>query len=178
MVNRKELTEDQGNRLKPKNCHAPRLTGVPKVHKNGVPMRGILSMVGSPFEKISKALILILRTVQGRSGIYIKNSRELNEKIKNWRVKRNEILVSYDVKNLYPAISIDKALQSVEKLLNENEDLGETTTMSVTSIMELLKWMFDLTYCEYGGSHFVLDSGPIGLGAWVKLQSYTWKTSN
>jgi len=41
-------------------------------------------------------------------------------------------------------------------LLNENEDLGETTTMSVTSIMELLEWMFDLTYCEYGGSHFVL----------------------
>ena len=37
--------------------------------------------------------------------------------------------------------------------------------MSVTSIMELLKWMFDLTYCEYGGSHFILDSGPIGLGA-------------
>lgn len=31
--------------------------------------------------------------------------------------------------------------------------------------MELLKWMFDLTYCVYGGSHFVLDSGPIGLGA-------------
>ena len=31
--------------------------------------------------------------------------------------------------------------------------------------MELLKWTFDLTYCEYGGSHFVLDSGPIGLGA-------------
>ena len=36
--------------------------------------------------------------------------------------------------------------------------------MSVTSIMELLKWMFDLTYCEYGGSHFVLNSGPIGHG--------------
>ena len=86
-------------------------------------------------------------------------------KIKNWRVERNEILVSYDVKNLYPSIPIDKALQLVEKLLNENKDLGETITMSVTSLMELLKWMFDLTYYEYGGSHFVLDSGPIGLGA-------------
>jgi len=42
IVSRKELTEDQGNRLKPKNCHAPRLTGLPKVHKEGVPMRGIL----------------------------------------------------------------------------------------------------------------------------------------
>ena len=136
---RKELTEDQGNRLKPKNCHAPRLTGLPKVHKEGVPMRGIVSMVGSPFEKVSKTLIPILRTIQGRSGLYVKNSRELKEKIKDWRVERNEILVSYDVKNLYPSIPIDKALELVERLLNENEDLGETTTMSVTSIMEMLK---------------------------------------
>ena len=41
--------------------------------------------------------------------------------------------------------------------------------MSVTSIMELLKWTFDLTYFEYGGSHFVLDNGPIGLGATGKI---------
>ena len=44
----------QGNRLKPKNCHAPRLTGLPKVHKEGVPIRGIVSMIGSPFEKGDK----------------------------------------------------------------------------------------------------------------------------
>ena len=29
--------------------------------------------------------------------------------------------------------------------------------------MKLLKWIFALTYCEYGGKHFVLDCGPIGL---------------
>ncbi len=51
-------------------------------------------------------------------------------------------------------------------MLNEKEDLEETTAMRATSIlMELLKWMFDLTYCKYGGRHFVLDSRPIGLGA-------------
>ena len=80
-------------------------------------MRGIGSMIGSPFEKISKTLIPILlklRTVQGRSGLYAKNSRELKEKIKNWRVERNEILVSYDVKNFCPSIPIDKALELVE----------------------------------------------------------------
>ena len=69
------------------------------------------------------------------------------------------------VKNLYPLIPIDKALELVEELLSENKDLGETTTMNVTSMIELLKWMFDLTYCGYGGSYFVLDTGPIGLGA-------------
>ncbi|PFX29623.1 hypothetical protein AWC38_SpisGene5605 [Stylophora pistillata] len=30
--------EDQGNCLKPKNCHAPRLSGMPKIHKEGAPM--------------------------------------------------------------------------------------------------------------------------------------------
>ena len=134
-------------------------------------MRGVVSMIGSPFEKISKTLIPILlklRTVQGRSGLYAKNSRELKEKSKNWRVERSEILFSYDVKNLCPSIPIDKALELVEKL-SENENLGETTTMSVTSIMELLLWTFDLTYFEYEGSHFVLDNGPIGLGATSKI---------
>ena len=29
--------------------------------------------------------------------------------------------------------------------------------------MKLLRWIFALTYCEYNGSHFVLDCGPIGL---------------
>ena len=86
-------------------------------------MRGVVSTVGFPFEKISKLLIPILRTVQGRSGMYVKNSRELKEKIEEWRVERNEILVSYDVKNLYPSIPINKALELVEKLLKENKRL-------------------------------------------------------
>ena len=96
---------------------------------------------------------------QGRSGLYVKNSRELMENIKNWRVDENKILVSYDVKNLYPSIPIDEALQLVEKLLKENKTLKNVTTLSVRSIMELLKWMFGLTYCEFQGQHYVFESG-------------------
>lgn len=49
-----ESTEDQGNRLKPKNCHLSRLTGLPKVHKDGVSMRGVVSTVASPLERFQK----------------------------------------------------------------------------------------------------------------------------
>ena len=124
-------------------------------------MRGVVSTIGSPFEKLSRYLIPILRTIQGRSGLYVKNSRELREKIKNWRVDENEILV----KNLYPSIPIDEALRLVGKLLKENKTLKNVTTLSVRPIMELLQWMFGLTYCEFRGQHYVLESGPIGLGA-------------
>ena len=95
----------------------------------------------------------------------MKNSRELREKVKNWHVDENEILISYDVKNLYPSIPIDEALQLVEKLLKESETLKNTIALSVRSIMKLLKWMFSLTYCEFQGHHYVLESGPIDLGA-------------
>ncbi len=61
----------------------------------------------------------------------MKNSRELREKVKNWRVDENEILVSYDVKNLYPSIPIDEALKLVKKLLKENKTLKNVTTLSV-----------------------------------------------
>ena len=165
IVKRNEITKEEGDRFKPKDCHAPRLSGSPMIHKDGVPIRGVVSTIGSPFERLSKYLIPILRTIQGRSGLYVKNARELKEKIKNWRIERNEILVSYDVKNLHPSIPINEALQLVERLLNNCRTLKKITNLSVESIMKLLKWMFGLTYCEYDGKHYILESGPIGLGA-------------
>ena len=50
----------------------------------------------------------------------MKNSRELREKVKDWRLEEDEILVSYDVKNLYPSVSVKKVLQLVERLLKES----------------------------------------------------------
>ena len=155
------MSEEEGNWIKPKNCHAPRLTGLPKIHKEGTPMRGVVSTVGSPFEKISRKLIPILRTIQGRSKLFVKNSTELKENIKDWRIERNEILVSYDVKNLYPSIPVKNALELIESLLASQPNLRNVTKMSVKSIMELLNWMFRLTYCEFEGKYYVLDSGPV-----------------
>jgi hypothetical protein len=111
----------------------------------------------------AKALVPILRTLQGRSGHYIKNSRQLKEIVKGWSIQRDEILVSYDVEKLYPSIPISKALELIECLLKCKGNLQETTTFSISSIMKLLKWIFSLTYCEYNGNHYVLDCGPIGL---------------
>ena len=149
--------------MKPKDCHAPRLSGSPKIHKDGVPMRGIVSTLGSHFGKLSRYIIPILKLIQERSGLYVKNSRELKQKVKNWRVERNEVLVSYDVKSFYRSIPIDEALKLVEGLLNDCRTLHKVTDLSVQSVMELLKWMFGLAYCGYDGRHYILESGPIGL---------------
>ena len=68
------------------------------------------------------------------------------------------------MKNLYQSIPISKALELVERLLRNCETLGKITELGVDSIMKLLRWMFSLTYCEYNGKHYMLDSDPIALG--------------
>ena len=163
MIEKGEITKETGKRLKPNDCRAPRLTGYPKIHKEDVPLRGVVSFIKSPYENVAKALVPILRSLQGRSGHYIKNSRQLKDILKRWSIQRDEILVSYDVEKLYPSIPIEKALELIECLLKCKANLQEITTYSVTSIMKLLRWIFSLTYCEYNGEHYVLDCGPIGL---------------
>ena len=137
MIENNEITEQYGKRLKPNSCRAPRLTGYPKIHKSEVPLRGVVSFIGSPYENISKALVPILRSLQGRSGHYIKNGRQLKEIVKEWTIQRDEILVSYDVEQLYPSIPISKALDLVECLLKCKANLQEVTTFSIKSIMKL-----------------------------------------
>ena len=138
------------------------MTGYPKIHKTEVPLRGVVSFIGSTYENISRALVPILRSLQGRSGHYIKNGRQLKEIVNGWSIHRDEILVSYDVEQLYPSILISKALDLVECLLKCKANL-QVTKFSIKSIMKLLRWIFKLTYCEYNGNHYVLDCGPIGL---------------
>ena len=163
MVDNGEITQAYGKHLKPNDCRAPRVTGYPKIHKKDVPLRGVVSFIGSPYQNVAKALVPILRSLQGRSGHYIKNSQELKEKVKEWTIKRDEILVSYDVEKLYPSIPIKKAVELIECLLKCKPNLQEVTTFSISSIMKLLRWIFSLTYCEYNGKHMILDCGPIGL---------------
>ena len=68
--------------MKPSDCRAPRVTGYPKIHKEDVPLRGVVSFIGSPYENVAKTLVPVLRSLQGRSGHFLKNSIELKERVK------------------------------------------------------------------------------------------------
>ena len=69
-------------KIEPRHCHAPHLVGYTKIHKDEIPLGGVVSFTGALYEKTSKEFIPILRATQGRSGLYIKNAREIKETIK------------------------------------------------------------------------------------------------
>ena len=85
IVAKDEMTENTAKWLKLKECHAPRLLGYHKVHNADVPFRGVVSTIGSSYDRISKQLVPILRKLRRRTGLFFKNSSELKEKVRHWR---------------------------------------------------------------------------------------------
>ena len=56
VLKKSTLTEDTCKQLRPAGCRPPRLCGLPKVHKEGVPLRPIVNNNGAPTYQLSKYL--------------------------------------------------------------------------------------------------------------------------
>ena len=55
----------------------PRLYGLPKVHKPGIPLRPIVSFISSPTYQLSKHLANILSPLVGNASSHVINSQPL-----------------------------------------------------------------------------------------------------
>ena len=56
------------DRIRPVGSSRPRMYGLPKLHKEGVPLRPILSMVNAPQHEMAKWLGEVLRPVVAKYG--------------------------------------------------------------------------------------------------------------
>ncbi|XP_018368506.1 PREDICTED: uncharacterized protein LOC108764666, partial [Trachymyrmex cornetzi] len=75
--------------------------GVPKIHKQGYPLRIIISSIGSPLYPLANFLQNILSESLPTANSYIMNSFHLIEELKNIRIEDNFSLVSLDVVSLF-----------------------------------------------------------------------------
>ena len=115
----------------------PQLYGLPKIHKLKVPLRPIVSSVGSATYHLAQELARILIPRRGKSESYIKNSPHFVEKINELKLEDSELLVSFDVKSLFTKVPIQEAIQVVEQKLLEDESLEERMMMTPSTICHL-----------------------------------------
>ena len=66
----------------------PKFYGLPKIHKNGAPLRPIVSSVDSVTYNVAKHLAYIIGPLVGKSQHHIKNSQDFVDKLKDLRVLR------------------------------------------------------------------------------------------
>ena len=76
------IDENTYKRLYPAGAGPPTYYGLPKVHKPGMPLRPIISSIGSVTHATAKELSRILKPLVGRSPHHVRNNMDFIESIK------------------------------------------------------------------------------------------------
>jgi hypothetical protein len=84
-------------KLIPHAAIPPRIYGLPKFRKEGVPLRPIVKCIASPTYSLAKYVTSLLNPFVGHSPSHIKNSEGFIHKLNIISIKESDILVSFDV---------------------------------------------------------------------------------
>ena len=98
----------------------PRIYSLPKIHKDGVPLRPIVNTIGSPTYKLARFLANLLKPLVGKTNSFVKDSTSWINEIGNERLNIDDILVSFDVVSLYTKILVSDAIETIRSLTNDD----------------------------------------------------------
>lgn len=115
LFNRDIIDESQKIKLNNKVTIAPRIYGLPKIHKEGIPLRPICSSINAPAFGLCKYLVDILKNLTRESKYNVKDAIDFKSRIQNINIDDNEVLISFDVVSLFPSIPINLALQTIKE---------------------------------------------------------------
>ena len=148
------ISEAVNKRLYPTGAESPKFYGLPKIHKEGMPLRPIVSSNGAVTYSTFKELFRILKPLVGKSPCHIQNSQDFIQQIQGIQLQPKQCMVSLDVKALFTSVPIEPAITIIKKLLEEDQSLQQRTTMAVNDIICLPEFCLKSTYFPYKGQHF------------------------
>ena len=146
--------------LKSSNAIPSRFHGLPKIHKEGNPVRPIVSYVGSPTYNLASFFCSTIskNTTPPKSKII--NSFELVNKLKNVSVPKNYVLASLDVVSLFTNIPKEAAISAVKSIWDE---IRCKVSLSWRDYEEGLRLCLDSTDFNFDGTTYFQKRGlPMG----------------
>ncbi len=106
--------------ITPSGSRAGVMYGLPKIHKENIPVRPIISAIGTYNYKTAKYLVEILTPLVDHKYI-LKDTFEFVYKVSTIDPKKDKYLISYDVVSLFTNIP---TLETIEIILNRAFSLG------------------------------------------------------
>ncbi|XP_044761579.1 uncharacterized protein LOC123318874 isoform X2 [Coccinella septempunctata] len=122
LLNKDLISETVAEKLTCNNGIFPKMYFLPKIHKTGIPLRPVLSFVGSPIYQLSKFVADLLKPIFVKDEHYVRNSFDFFNSINGTKLPPDYILVSLDVVSLYTNTPTDLALQIIEESWNVVSD--------------------------------------------------------
>ncbi|XP_045107741.1 uncharacterized protein LOC123502642 [Portunus trituberculatus] len=135
----------------------PRMRGLPKLHKPGVPMRPITSGIGSAPHRLAKVLAKPLSVAMGTiSSAHLRNSTDLIERIRHVDLAGKK-MASFDVKALFTNVPVVGAMKAVQKVI---ESVSESELpVNKTDYIKLVSLCVKFGCFTFGEEEFVQHRG-------------------
>ena len=89
----------------------------------------------------------IIQPTLSKSTTMIKNSTSFIEQAKEWNVDKEEIQVSYDVVALYPSVPVQKAIENLMDMLQD--DTSELKNRTIFEVKHIKKMVEACLYKAY-----------------------------
>ena len=159
-LEKKELIpRNLGTRIKPSASKSPKLYGLPKIHKTNMPMRPIVSCIGSPTYHLAKYVTTLISPLTGHTSSFIKNSQDFVKIAKGIHLNNTEVMVSFDIKSLFTNVPVEEALQVINDRLCKDETLSERTALEPEQVTHLLELCLRTTYFSFRGEFYQQKDG-------------------
>jgi len=155
LLKKSTLSEDVYKELNPSGSRPPRLYGLPKIHKGGVPMRPIISNIGAPTYKLAKYLPGLLKPLIGTTMHHVKNSVQFIQILQTIQIEPHDLLVSFDIVSLFTNVPIGDSLLLLEQHFN-------------IDLVNLFRHVLTSTYFYFNGQYYEQTDG-VAMGSLFSL---------
>jgi len=146
--------------LKCTNGNLPRCYGLPKIHKREVPLRIVVSSVGSPLFEVAKFLHNILNISIKKPTSHVKDSWSFVGHIKEKSILPDEILVSFDVTSLFTNLPKELILRGIE---NRWQDIEKNTKLVLPQFLNAIDLLLSSACFSYNDKYYSQIYGsPMG----------------
>lgn len=161
LFQQKLISEYQRKVMTTYTANSPKIYGLPKIHKEGLPLRPICASMSVPSYELSKFLVQILKNLVEGSKYNVKNSSSFIQALTPVELDKDDIMVSFDVVSLFTNVPIRTVLEIIDKSWNH---LKNHTQIKKSMFMEMLRFcIIDNNYVEFGGHTYQQKQGvPMG----------------
>ena len=119
-----------------------------------MPLRPIISSIGSVTYETAKELARILKSLVGRSPYHVQNTKDFIHSIEGIPLKPDECIMFYDAKAPFTSVPIQPAIKIIKEHLEGDKELHLRTSMTMNHISCLFEFCLKNTYFTFQGRFY------------------------
>ncbi len=161
LKNKEFIPSEMAKALTTYNGTCPKFYGLPKVHKPDIPLRPIISCIGSSTQPLAKFISEILyRSFSNFNKFKIFDTFDFSQKINNVQLPEGFVLVSFDVVSLFTNIPLDLVVSIIEEHF---ELLEPNTKIPCNVFVSTINYLYNNTFFCFNGLFYKQVKGlPMG----------------